>query len=180
MNNTLVEIKSPLLAQAILLGLDDSNDLEFFTNRDKIQVNNPCKNTMSNISTLPRFNSSQTESVNADFDLPITELIESFKRKAKSTYERMLISARGQEIFSKALKYYIPFDKDDIEWLSLMDEVNEYEDLIEKGDELNIDWDYSFYDPVGLKQEITSSQHDAYLEREELQTYFYATCGMEV
>ena len=180
MNNTLAACKSPLLAQARLLGLDDSNDLEFFINRDKIQANNPCKNTMSNISTLPRFNSSQTESERTDFGLPVAELVKFFERKAKSTYERMLISARGQEILSKALKYHIPFDKADIDWLSLMDEVNEYEDLIEKSHDLNVDWDYSLYDPVGLEQEINSSQRDAYIERDELYSDFYATRGVEV
>jgi hypothetical protein len=86
MKNTLAAFKSPLLAQARLLGFNDSNDLEFFHNRDKIQANNPCKNTMSNISTLPRFNSSQTESERTDFGLPVAELVKFFERKAKSTY----------------------------------------------------------------------------------------------
>jgi hypothetical protein len=155
MKNTLAAFKSPLLAQARLLGLNDSNDLEFFHNRDKIQANNPCKNTMSNISTLPRFNSSQTESERTDFGLPVAELVKFFERKAKSTYERMLISARGQEILSKALKYHIPFNNQNIDWLSLMDEVNEYEDLMEKCNDLRVDWDFDFYDPVGLEQEIS-------------------------
>jgi hypothetical protein len=61
-----------------------------------------------------------------------------------------------------------------------MDEVNEYEDLIEKSDGLNIDWDYSFYDPIGLEQEIVSSNRNAYIERDELYSDFYATRGVEV
>jgi len=178
MNYTPAAFKSPILAQKRLLGLDFKY-FNFNTINNKIK-DNLCEPTMPNISTVPSFNSSKAEPLRTDFGLPVAELVELFKRKAKSTYEKLLISVRGEYILSKALKYYIPFDEDDIDWLSLMDEVNEYEDIIEKGDELNIDWDYSFYDPVGLKQEIISSQHDAYLERKELQTYFYATCGMEV
>jgi len=145
MNYIPTAFKSPILAQKRLLGFD----------LNKIE-DNTCKPTMPNISTVPSFNTSKAEPLRTDFGLPVAELVELFKRKAKSTYKKLLISARGREILSKALKYDIPFNKNDI------------------------DWDYSFYDPVGLEQEITSSQHDGYLERKELQTDFYATRSVEV
>jgi len=103
MNYTPTDFKSPILAQKRLWGLD--------FNLNKI-ANNLCKSTIPNISTVPIFNTSKAEPLRTDFGLPVAELLELFKRKAKSTYKKWLISARGREALSKAIEYDSPFNKE--------------------------------------------------------------------
>ena len=146
-------VQSPILAQKLLSGTDiKSFDLN--TLNGKIQAN-LCEPTMSNISTVPSFNSCKTEPLRNDFGLPVEDLMKLFERKAKSVFEKMLVSSRGKEILSKATQYNINFDRNDINWLDLSDEISEYEDLIKKCDEFHIDWDFSVYDPLSLEQEIS-------------------------
>lgn len=175
MNNIPFGFQSPALAQARLLGHDNSSNLENVTKYDKIQANNPCKKTMSNISTIPRFNSSRTGALRTDFGLPIEQLIELLARTAKTAYEKILISERGQGIIAKALKYNISFDDQNINWLSLIDEINEYEGLITRSNELNIDWDYRVYDPIGLEQEIEAYEYEERWAISEARACYYAS-----
>ena len=169
---------SPILAQARSLGMD-SNNFDLTTIRGKTQ-SNPCKNTMSNISTIPSFKTSDDQPLRSDFGMSIDQLIELFTRKAKNVYEKMLISERGKEILAKAAEYNISFDKQNINWLSLINEIEEYEELIGKATQLGLDWDYHYYDLVGLEQAIESAQRGEYLEQQDLCTIFCLTSGVEV
>ena len=84
------------------------------------------------------------------------EINELFGRMAKDAYFKMLCSERGKEILAKANKYNIPHDKTKtkIDWLRLIDQVNEYDSLLREAKEYGIYWDLSEYDPRGLESEL--------------------------
>lgn len=84
------------------------------------------------------------------------EINELFGRMAKDAYFKMLCSERGKEILAKANKYNIPHDKTKtkIDWLRLIDQVNEYDSLLREAEEYGIYWDLSEYDPRGLESEL--------------------------
>ena len=89
-------------------------------------------------------------------------------RMAKRVYENMLGSERGEEVLAKAEEYNIPYDKNFINWLELINLIEEYESLLLRADEYNIDWDLSEYDPIGLQQEIDCCIHSARMETNDL------------
>lgn len=84
------------------------------------------------------------------------EINELFCRMARDTYFRMLCSERGKEILAKANKYNIPYNKNKtkIDWLRLIDQVNEYDLLLREAESYGIYWDLSEYDPERLKSEL--------------------------
>jgi hypothetical protein len=125
MQNTPSAYKSTVLAQAALL----NNPLKSFESspiNGKIKANSH-ELQMPNISTVPSLNTSNNQPLRSDFGMPLKQLVELFARKAKSVYEHVLISERGEGVLTKAIQYNIPFDQHNIDWLDLMDEVNEYE-----------------------------------------------------
>ncbi len=71
---------------------------------------------------------------------------------------REAISRASQRVRSKLLaqaeEYHISYDKENIDWTCLADQVSNYKNLLQQAKGLNIIWDYNFYDPMGLKQEI--------------------------
>lgn len=93
---------------------------------------------------------------------------EAMSRMAKRVYENMLGSERGEELLAKAEEYNIPYDKDYINWLELINLVEEYEALLLQADEYNIAWDLSEYDPIGLQQEIDYCLHSNRRETNDL------------
>ena len=93
---------------------------------------------------------------------------EAMSRMAKRVYENMLGSERGEEVLAKAEEYNIPYDKNFINWLELINLIEEYESLLLRADEYNIDWDLSEYDPIGLQQEIDCCIHSARMETNDL------------
>lgn len=93
---------------------------------------------------------------------------EAMARMAKRVYENMLGSERGQELLSKAEEYNIPYDKNYINWLELINLVEEYEVLLLRAEEYNIAWDLSEYDPLGLQQEIDYCIHSNRRETNDL------------
>ncbi len=98
---------------------------------------------------------------------------EAMVRMSKRVYENMLGSERGEELLAKAVEYNIPYDKSFINWLELIDLVEEYEALLVQADEYNIDWDLSEYDPVGLQQEIDYCIRVSKVETNDLYRYYF-------
>lgn len=177
MYNTPPGYKSPVLAQARLLSLD-SNDFDLITDCGKIQ-SNPCNHNMSNISTMPSFKARDDQQLRSDLGMSTRQLVELFARKAKSAYERMLISERGKELLSKADEFNIPFDKDSINWLALIDEIEQYEKLIEKANQLGLNWDYHYYDPIGLEQAIEDTEAQCLTEQQLLRGLYINSIRIE-
>ena len=62
----------------------------------------------SNISEIPTFRKVKEEEQYTDIGLPISEVVAIFARRAKSVYESLLVSKRGQITLAKADEYEIP------------------------------------------------------------------------
>jgi hypothetical protein len=100
-------------------------------------------------------------------------------RIAKSAYREMFESDRGQELICKATKYNISYNKSRIDWLTLIDNIQRYEQLINEAEELGIHWE-DINDPVYLEQEIEEVRHQASIERNDMISSFFASRGVEV
>jgi hypothetical protein len=87
----------------------------------------------------------------------------AFVAMSQGAYLRMLESERGTEILASAKKYHIAYNKDDIDWLHLIDQIENYEELLQQAKNNNLIWDSKNYDPIGLKQLI---EDDISQERE--------------
>ncbi len=86
----------------------------------------------------------------------------------------MFESSRGTEILEKADSYNIPYTRNSLNWLDLIDEIAVYETLLEEADINNIDWDTSEYDPVALKQEIDYIERQDSCSQRELHSEYYS------
>ena len=81
----------------------------------------------------------------------------------------------GRELIAKANQYKIPFNKNPVDFLELSSEVDQYEILLKKADDFNIDWDKDYYDPIGLEQEIEEKEELDRNELRELRWDYYAS-----
>lgn len=121
--------------------------------REAVKLNNERQATElpENIKETPKFHEVKSESV---------ELSDS----AKETFAR--IGARAREAFiedqiERAIAYNIPYERYSDDYYRLMQDIDQYEFLLEKAEDLGIYFDTSEYDPVALEQEI-----EAYRESE--------------
>ncbi len=105
-------------------------------------------------SEKPTFHEVKEEERYTDCGLPLSEMVAMFARKARSAYERVLISEHGVELLAKADEYEIPYDASNIDCLDLQDKVEEFEEAITKANEYGIDWKNFGYDLLGIEQEI--------------------------
>jgi uncharacterized membrane protein YfhO len=123
-----------------------------------------------NITELPKFHEAKTESL---------ELSDS----AKETFTRIGIRAREafiEEQIERANFYNIPYETYGDNYYQLMQDIDQYEYLLEKAKDYCVDWDTSEYDPVALEQLIEEAEHNAYQHDQELRSYFSLTRGVEV
>lgn len=122
-----------------------------------------------NITETPKFHEIKSESV---------ELSDS----ARETFAR--IGARAREAFiedqiERAMVYNIPYESYGDDYYRLMQDIDQYEFLLEKAKEYCIDWDTSEYDPLALEQEIEEAEHLTYLQNQEVRFYYAITRGVE-
>jgi hypothetical protein len=170
---------SPLLAQAKLRF--SGNNSGGSTPQCSIVATNHCNNTMtsnSNISEIPTFRQVKEEDQYTDIGLPLSDIVATFARKAKSVYERFLISERGQELLAKADEFEIPYDPHSINFLELFDKVEEFELTIAKANEYGIDWQSFGYDLIGIEQEISEAIEEENSYRKYAHLEFLATRGV--
>jgi hypothetical protein len=159
---------STLLAQKKLLGNGGSENNML---ADSYNFN-------SNIKELPTFT---TPIVNerTDYGLPISEIMASFTRKAKTVYERALISEYGKELITKACEYEIPYDTDNIDFLTLKDEVEEFEYVVEQANRFGIDWKSFGYDILGIEQALSEDLEVERSYADDVRSQFFGTRGVE-
>lgn len=112
--------------------------------------------------------------------IPLKDVTNTFKNISKRVDHKFLLSKRGEELLSKAVYYKIPLDKDNINRYNLIDEVAEYELLLEEADELGVDWDISEYDPVALQQEIEYRLRQERANQRDLYRDYYNSCVLGV
>lgn len=122
-----------------------------------------------NITETPKFHETKSESV---------ELSDS----ARETFARIGVRAREafiEDQIERAMIYNIPYESYGDDYYRLMQDIDQYEFLLEKAKEYCVDWDTSEYDPLALEQEIEEAEHLAYLQNQEINYYYAITRGIE-
>lgn len=146
------------------------SNLEQAREAAKIFNERKAKELPVNIRETPKFHEAKCESV---------ELSDS----AKETFTR--IGARAREAFiedqiERAIVYNIDYEGYGNDYYRLMQDIDCYEFLLEKADELNINWDASDYDPMALEQLIEEREEQARNEINELRWGYFASRGIAV
>ena len=166
--------KAKKLLQKMLLPQKEA--AQVFTNleqlRKAVKISNERQATKLsvNITEIPKFHEAKTESL---------ELPES----AKETFARIGIRVREafiEEQIERASLYNIPYENYSDNYYQLMVDIDKYEYLLERAKDYCVDWDISEYDPLALEQTIEEAEHNAYLQDQELRSYFSLTRGVEV
>lgn len=179
MKNISKSYLSPLLAQA-KLRIFGNNGGESTPQYSAIATNyyNNTMTSNSNISEIPTSHQIKEEEQYTDYGLPLSEVVATFARMAKSIYESFLISERGQELLSKADEYEIPYNASNINFLELFDKVEEFERTITKANEYGIDWQDFGYDIIGIEQEIEEVMAEEYSYNKYAYLDFTSTRGL--
>ena len=149
MNNIPQSFLSPLLAQAKLRFSGDNSGGS--TPQCSIIATNHCCNTMtnnSNISEIPTFRQVKEEAQYTDIGLPLSEVVATFARRAKSIYENFEISSRGQATLEKADKFGIEYDPNNIDFLTVLAQVQKFEQVIARAEERGINWKHFGYHTI--------------------------------
>jgi len=155
---------TPREAMQVLSNLEAAKEAtEIFNERNNVKL-------PANITETPKFHETKSKSV---------ELSDS----AKETLAR--IGARAREAFieeqiERAIAYNIPYERYNDDYYRLMQDIDQYEFLLEKADELNINWDASEYDPIALEQLIEEREEQARNEINELRWGYFASRGVAV
>lgn len=116
-----------------------------------------CNNTMtnnSNISEIPTFRQVEEEDQYTDIGLQLSDIVATFARRAKSVYESLLTSKRGQVTLEKADEFGIEYNANNIDFIALFDKVEEFERTITRAAEYVIDWQSFGYDLLGIEQKM--------------------------
>lgn len=162
---------STLLAQKKLSGNGNSNNSNNATVSDDYSFN-------PRLSDKPNFHTPNNRS-DKDFGMPIAYVVATLARKAKSVYERYLVSEEGKQLLLKAHEYEIPYDIANIDILMLRDKVEEFEEVIQRANEYGINWKSFGYDILAIEQEMfdLDQEENNYLDYERSQFAF--TRGVE-
>ena len=123
----------------------------------------------TNITETSKFHEAKSERV---------ELSDS----ARETFARIGVRVREafiEEQIERAMAYNIPYESYGDDYYRLMQDIDQYEFLLEKAKEYCVDWDISEYDPLALEQEIEEAEHLAYLQNQEINYYYAITRGVE-
>lgn len=105
----------------------------------------------SKISLYPTFH--KKEPVIQLFD-NADNVCEAFGAMSRRVYLNILESKRGKKVLADAKKYNIPYDKENIDWLSLIAQIKEYKLLLKQAKDNYLIWDTKDYDPRALEQLI--------------------------
>ena len=170
---------SPLLAQVKLRfsGNNSGVSAPLYSIIATQYYNNTMTNN-SNISEIPTFRQVKEEEKYTDYGLPLSEVVATFARRAKSVYESLLVSSRGQITLEKADEYEIPYDACSINFIELFDKVEEFERTITRAAEYGIDWQSFGYDLLGIEQEISEAIVEEHSYRKYAHLEFLATRGV--
>jgi hypothetical protein len=179
---------STVLAQAILLDIPTpsnaatSNEIQAISNSIVSKIE---QKTNASVSEAPTFHPIKEEKHSA-YGLPLSEVVATFARRAKSIYERFEISSRGKLTLEKADKFGIEYDPNNIDFLTLLDKVQEFEKVIARAEERGINWKHFGYHTITTLGLNSIEQIVGDEERDEEDIYrkhsyldFAATRGLE-
>ena len=139
---------STLLAQKKLSGNRNSNNSNNAAISDGYDFN-------PRLSDKPSFHTPNIRG-DQDFGMPIAYVVATLARKAKSVYERYLVSEEGKQLLLKAHEYEIPYDIANIDILTLRDKVEEFEEVIQRANEYGVNWKSFGYDILAIEQEMSN------------------------
>ena len=171
---------STVLAQAILLDIPTpynaatSHEIKAISNSIVSKIE---QKTNASVSEAPTFHPIKEEKHSA-YGLPLSEVVATLARRARSVYESLLVSSRGQITLEKANEFEIPYDPHSINFLELFDKVEEFELTIAKANEYGIDWRNFGYDLIGIEQEISEAIAEEHSYRKYAHLEFLATRGV--
>jgi len=80
--------------------------------------------------------------------VPLSDIVATFSRRAKSIYENFEISSRGQATLEKADKFGIEYDPNNIDFLTVLAKVREFEKVIARAEERGINWKHFGYHTI--------------------------------
>jgi len=141
---------STVLAQAILLDIPTpsntatSHEIQAISNSIVSKIE---QKTNVSVSEVPTFHKTKEEERSA-YGLLLSDIVAIFTRRAKSIYERFEISSRGQATLEKADKFGIKYDPENIDFLTLLDQVQEFEKVIARAEECGINWKHFGYHTI--------------------------------
>ena len=69
-------------------------------------------------------------------------------------YDNALLSIDRQRVLQKADEYGIEYDINNINFVTLPEEVAKFEELIIDAEEMGVNWEDFGYDAIGIEQEI--------------------------
>ena len=165
--STLLARKS-LIDNAVQKALTHNHDIIANKYCNYVDMHNP------KISDKPSFYKPQCKNQH----LPQANVIKALARKAQSVYERYLISEQGRFLLKKAQEFEIPYDINNINFLELRDQVEEFEEVITKAEKYGIDWKSFGYDINAIEQEMLDleQQENDYLDYVKNQFAFTRGC----
>jgi hypothetical protein len=169
----LLKVISPKEALQILKNLETRKEaIRIFEERkqSKETLEKIIDQLPANITETPKFHEAKNESV---------ELSDS----ARETFARIGLRAREafiEDQIERVMVYNIPYKNYRDDYYRLMQDIDQYEFLLEKAKDYCVDFDTSEYDPIALEQEIEEAEHNAYIADQELRSYFSVTRGVEV
>ena len=124
----------------------------------------------ANITETPKFHEAKDELV--ELSASTRDIFTIIGERAKESFI--------EEQIERANFYNISYELYGDNYYQLMQDIDRYEYLLEKAKDYCVDWDTSEYDPVALEQAIDEAGYNAYLQDQELRSYFSLTRGVEV
>ena len=85
----------------------------------------------------------------------------------------LITGSAKRNVIRLANKYNIPYNKDDIDYANLRNEIEDWADCLKTAKELDIEWDESEYEPVYLKQLIDEKERSEFKDRQDLITWYH-------
>ena len=159
-----------LLAQAKLLGIS-TNINNSTTKKLQEAVRS---DTELKVHIIPSFFKPEVQ----DYNVP-QSLVQYLQKQSNKLREQL--EYYQLQLLDKAYQYGIntnlKLDQDFTEYNfnSLEDKVYQWEDLLERANDLGLDWDENDYDVIGLQQEIESYEASCFQEQQALYSDFLAS-----
>ena len=159
-----------LLAQAKLLGIStNANNSKIEELQKAISVDTDLK-----VHVIHNFSKPAVQNYNVP-----QFLVKYLEKQSKKIREQL--ESYQSKLLDKAYDYGIntnlKLDQDftEYDFNSLADKVYEWEDLLEKANDLGLAWDEKNYDVIGLEQEIESYEANCFQEQQALYGDFLAS-----
>lgn len=159
-----------LLAQAKLLGI--STNINNCITEDLQEAVNA--ETDLKVHVIPNFSKPEVQNYNVP-----QSLVKYLEKQSKKIREQL--EPYQAQLLNKAYDYGIKanlkLDQDftEYDFNSLADKVYEWEDLLEKANDLGLAWDENDYDVIGLEQEIESYEASCFQDQQALYSDFLAS-----